>query len=175
MAEIVTKIRKWLETSSKKQKLVVALLAFSLLSTGVLLSLGGTASVAQDPLSSTPFYFLSAFVKMMAVLLLIVSSSVVFRRWLQPGPNGKTTRQMRLLETIRLSPKQALHLVLIGDQKLLIGATDQNVSLIAPIEDSLIPITTEESQPQPGVDFGAMIRSFNFSTEGIQVKDKSQP
>jgi flagellar biogenesis protein FliO len=100
---------------------------------------------------------------------------VVFRRWLQPGLNGKTTRQMRLLETIRLSPKQALHLVLIGDQKLLIGATDQNVSLIAPIEDSLFPITAEESQPQPGVDFGSMIRSFNLSTESIQVKDKSQP
>jgi flagellar biosynthetic protein FliO len=175
MTEIIAKIRKWLEASSKKQKLVVALLAFSLLSTGMLLSLGNAASVAQDPPNSTPFYFLSAFVKLMAVLLLIVGSSVIFRRWLQPGLNGKTTRQMHLLETIRLSPKQALHLVLIGDQKLLIGATDQNVSLIAPIEDGLVPIPVEESQPQPGVDFGAMIQSFNFSNESIQVKDKSQP
>jgi flagellar biosynthetic protein FliO len=137
MAGIISNIKKWFETSSQKQKLVVSLLAFSLLSTGVLLSLGNTTSPTQDPLGSTPFYFLSAFVKLMAVLLLIVGSSVIFRRWLQPGINGKTARQMRLIETIRLSPKQALHLVLIGDQKLLIGATDQNVSLIAPIHDPI--------------------------------------
>jgi flagellar biosynthetic protein FliO len=171
MAEIMTKIKKWIESSSKKQKLVVSLFAFGLLATGALLSFGDASSVAKDPLSSTPFYFLSAFVKLMAVLLLIVGSSVIFRRWLQPGLNGKTARQMHLLETIRLSPKQALHLIVIGDQKLLIGATDQNVSLIAPVDDNLVPASSKESQPQPGLDFGSMIRSFNFSSENRQEKE----
>ncbi len=172
MAEIMTKLRKWYEGSSKKQKLFVSLLAFSLLATGALLSVGDSSNMTQDPLGSTPFYFLSAFVKLMAVLLLIVGSSVIFRRWFQPGlVNGKTARQMRLLETIRLSPKQALHLVLIGDQKLLIGATDQNVSLIAPIEDNLVPVSSEESQPQPGLDFGSMIRSFNLPSGNIKEKE----
>lgn len=171
MAEIMTKIKGWIESSSKKQKLVVSLFAFGLLATGALLSFGDTSGVAKDPLSSTPFYFLSAFVKLMAVLLLIVGSSVIFRRWLQPGLNGKTARQLRLLETIRLSPKQALHLIVIGDQKLLIGATDQNVSLIAPIDDNLVPAPSEESQSQPELDFGSMIRSFNFSSENKQGKE----
>lgn len=171
MAEIIAKTRKWFENSSRRQKLVVSLLAFSLLATAALLSLGGASNVTQDPLGSTPFYFLSAIVKLMAVLLLIVGSSVIFRRWLQVAPSGKAARQMRLLETIRLSPKQALHVVMIGDQKLLIGATDQNVSLIAPIEDSLVPMPVEESQPQPGLDFGSMIRSFNFSSDTPQGKE----
>ncbi len=171
MAEIMTNLKKWFENSSKKQKWFVSLLAFSLLTTGILLNLGDAKSAAQDPLGSTPFYFLSAFVKLLAVLLLIVGSSVIFRRWLQPGMTGKTTRQMRLLETIRLSPKQALHLVLIGDQKLLIGATDQNVSLIAPVEASLVPIPEEASQPQPGLDFASMLRSFNFSPQNKPGKE----
>jgi flagellar biosynthetic protein FliO len=170
MAEIIIKIKKWFETSSKKQKLVVSLLAFSLLATGTLLSLGDTANPAKDPFGSTPFYFLSAFVKLMGVLLLIVGSSVIFRRWLQPGMNAKTTKQMRLLETIRLSPKQSLHLIVIGDQKLLIGATDQNVALIAPIDENLATAAVEESQPQPALDFGSMFRSFNVSSEKTQGK-----
>lgn len=173
MDPIIAKIRKWIESSSQKQKIFASLLAFSLLATGTLLSLGGTSNVAADPLSSTPFYFISAFVKLIAVLLLIVGSSVIFRRWYQPGISGKSTRQMRLVETIRLSPKQSLHLVLIGDQKLLIGATDQNVSLIAPIEENLGPVEIEEPQPQTGVDFGTMIQSFNlgFSPESAKGKE----
>jgi flagellar biogenesis protein FliO len=98
---------------------------------------------------------------------------VIFRRWLQLGPNGKAVRQMRLLETVRLSPKQALHLVAIGDQKLLIGATDQNVSLIAPIRGNINPAPAEEPQTQSGLDFGSLIQSFNFDlpTESLKGKE----
>lgn len=171
MDTLIAKARKWLENSSPKQKLIASLTAFSLLATAALLSLGDTSSVTDDPLGSTPFYFVSAFIKLIAVLLLIVGSSVIFRRWYQGSPSGKSTKQMRLLETVRLSPKQALHLVAIGDQKLLIGATDQNVSLIAPIEDSLEPAPIEESQSQPSLDFGSMLRSFNFSFNTPQGKE----
>ena len=174
MEELTTKIRKWFETSSRKQKAFVSLLTFSLLATFILFSLdGGASNVSKDPLGWTPFYFLSAFVKLIAVLLLILGSSVIFRHWIQTGPMGKTTRQIHLLETIRLSPKQAIHLVMIGDQKLLIGATDQNVSLIAPIEENLVPMSVEESQPQAGSDFGSMIRSFNLApaAEKTRVKE----
>lgn len=171
MNVVMANIKKWIETSSKKQKVLVSLLAFSLFATAALLSVGGTSKVAADPLGSTPFYYLSAFVKLIAVLLLIVGSSVIFRRWLQPGTGSKTTRQMRLLEITRLSPKQSLYLILVGGQKLLIGATDQNVSLIASFEGELVPVTDEESQPQTGVDFGSMLRSFSFSSKKPQEKE----
>ena len=171
MDAILANIKKWFETSSKKQKVFASLLAFSLLATGVLFSLGDTSSVAADPLGTTSFYYVSAFVKLIAVLLLIVSSSVIFRRWLQPNLSGKSARQMRLMETIRLSPKQALHVVMIGDQKLLIGATDQNISLIAPVEESLVPVSVEETQPQAGLDFGSIVRSFSFSSQSSQEKE----
>jgi len=173
MPAIMTRIRKWLETSSKKQKLVVAFsLVFGLLTAGLLLATGGASETTGDPLGSTPFYFVSAFVKLIGVLLLIVGSSVLLRRWLQLGPTGKITRQMRLLETVRLSPKQALHLIVIGDQRLLIGATDQNVSLIAHIEESLNPTPAEEAKTQPALDFGSLIQSLNFTVSDESLKGK---
>ncbi len=171
MDAIIKNIRKWIEHSTAKQKLIASLATLSLLATAALMSMGDTSSVSKDPLGSTPFYFVSAFVKLMAVLLLIVGSSVIFRRWLQPGLAGKTTKQMQLLETIRLSPKQSLHLIMVGDQKLLVGATDQNVSLISPVEESLNPVPAEQPQPQPGLDFGSMIQSFGISSETSQGKE----
>ncbi len=173
MPSIVTHIKKWYETSNKKQKLVAALMAFSLVTTGLLFAFGGGANTSTDPLGSTPLYFASAFFKLLIVLLLIVGSSMIFRRWQQTGPSGKSIRQMRVLETVRLSPKQALHLVVIGDQKLLIGATDQSVSLISSIEYSINSVPTEEAPAQPGLDFGSLLQSFNLnlSTESNKAKE----
>jgi len=171
MTGMIESIKKWIENSTGKQKLFVSLITFSLLATAALMSIGDTSNVSKDPLGSTPFYYLSAFIKLIAVLLLIVGSSVIFRRWIQPGAGGKLTRQMRLLETIRLSPKQSLHLVMIGDQRLLIGATDHNVSLISPIEENLVPAPAAEPQPQPGLDFGSMLQSINFSSGNTQTKE----
>jgi flagellar biosynthetic protein FliO len=171
MSGIMTWIRKWFETSSKKQKLTASLLVVGFLATGVLLTIGGASDTSNDPLGSTPFYFVSVFVKLIAVLLLIVGLSVIYRRWLQFGPNGKTVRQMHLLETVRLSPKQALHLIVIGGQKLLIGATDQNISLITHVEDDLDPAPVEEPQTQSGLDFGSLIQSFNLSSDKLEGKE----
>ena len=160
MLNLIAMVKKWLETSTARQKLTVALMAFGLLSTGALLLISGSSQTASDPLGSNTFYFVSAFVKLLLVLLLIVACSVIFRRWLQHGPTGKSIRQLRVIETVRLSPKQAIHLVVIGNQQLLIGATDQNVSLIAPVETSLDVTPVEEAQPQPGLDFSSLLQSF---------------
>ncbi len=171
MTSVIESIKKWIENSTGKQKLFASLITFSLLATAALMSIGDTSSAAKDPLGSTPFYYLSAFVKLIAVLLLIVGSSVIFRRWLQPGAGGKLSRQMNLLETTRLSPKQSLHLIMVGDQKLLIGATDQNISLIASFAGEPAPVSDEASQPQPLPDFASIVRSFSFSPEKPQGKE----
>jgi flagellar biogenesis protein FliO len=62
---------------------------------------------------------------------------------------------------VRLSPKQALHLVTIGDQQFLIGATDQGISLISHVECSFDPAPAEEIRTQPVLDFGSLLQSFN--------------
>lgn len=154
-------IKKWFDTANQKQKLTVALLAFSLFSTIALFAMNGSSKTASDPLGSTPFYFVGVFAKLIGVLLLIVLSSVIFRRWFQPGLTGRSTRQLHLLETVRLSPKQALHLVSIGDQQLLIGATDQNISLLTHIEQGLTETETASVKAQPALEFGSLLQVFN--------------
>jgi len=166
MSGMLASLRKWFDGLSKQQKIFVAVLAFSLISTVALFGIGSAPSVTEDPLGSTPFYFFSAFVKLIVVLLLIVGVSIVFRRWIQPGAGINATRQMRLVETVRLSPRQALHLVVIGNRKLLIGATDQSVSLIAPIEEEL----PADEKTQPVLEFGSLLREMQVKkNEGSHV------
>ena len=161
MNNLVVLFKKWFETSGRKQKLTAGLFTFSLLSTLVLFMLNGTSKTTDDPLGSSPLYFMGVFIKLGGVLLLIVACSSLFRRWLQPGFQGKAIRRMRLLETVRLSPKQAIHLISIGDQQLLIGATDQNVSLLSQVETDLHTAENENPMVQPALDFGSLLQSFN--------------
>ena len=165
-------ITKWVATSTPRQKLIAALLVFSLLATGALFAVSSASETATDPLGSTPLYFTGVLIKLIGILLLIVGSSVLLRRWMHLGPNGKTTNQLRLLETVRLSPKQCLHLVVIGNQQLLIGATDQSIALIAPVDGAVNPIPVEAPQLQMGMDFGSILQSINFHLPSDSLERK---
>lgn len=170
MNKLVTLFKNWLETSSPKQKLTVALLVFGVLSTVGLMVMTGASGTGSDTLASTPFYFVGVFAKLIVVLLLIVASSIIFRRWLQPGMTGKKARQVQLLETVRLSPKQAIHLVSIGGQQLLVGATDQNISLLTQVELDLPSAESEPTNPQPSTDFASLLQGFNFRSPDASSK-----
>jgi flagellar biosynthetic protein FliO len=165
-------LKKWLSTSTPRQKLTVSLLGFSLLATGALFALGETSGTSSNPLGSTPLYFVGVFVKLVGVLLLIVASAVIFRRWSSFSPAGTRVRHLHLLETVRLSPKQSLHLVSIGDQQILIGATDQSIALITPVESSLDFTPAEASPPQPGLDFASLLQTFNVRPAANPDKGK---
>lgn len=170
MTNLFVLIKKWFEASTRKQKWTTALTVVGLLCTITLFSLNGGTEAPRDPLGSTPLYFAGAFIKLIVVLLLIFGSAIFARRWLQPGLQGRSVRQMRLVESVRLSPKQALHLVSVGDQQFLIGATDQNVTLISPVEVEVDPVPTETTTSQPSPDFGSLLRSFSVNLPGNPSK-----
>ena len=171
MNTLMNSFKKWFETSSQKQKYTAALLGLSLLSTIGLLMLKGSSNAMDDPLRSSPFYFLGVFAKLGVVLLLILACSVLFKRWAQPGGQGGKKRQMQVIETVRLSPKQAIHLVMIGDHQLLIGATDQNVSLLTSVEVDLTPIKTLTETSTIRTDFGSLLQAADFrSPVGTPIK-----
>ena len=74
----------------------------------------------------------SVTLKLAFVLALIYGCMFLLRRW----PAGWLTaskKRVALLETTRLSPRQALHLVQVGDRTLLVGATDQAVTLLTEV------------------------------------------
>jgi flagellar biosynthetic protein FliO len=171
MNVMVISFKKWLETSSLKQKYAATLLAFSLLSTAGLLIMKGTTGAMDDPLQASPFYFIGVFAKLGVVLLLILACSAVFRRWSLPVSRGEKKRQLQVIETVRLSPKQALHLVMVGDRQLLIGATDQNVSLLTSLDLYLTPTPVQIPPTTAKTDFASLFRAINFRSP-VEMSEK---
>ena len=169
MNKLVELFKKWLETSSRKQKWTAALFVFSIISTLGLLALKGqSASGSSDLLESTPYYFFSVFAKLIIVLLLIVGSSIFFRRYVQPSTSGRKIRQVQVVESVRLSPKQAVHLISVGGRHLLIGATDQNISLITSVEPSVPEAEPERSTTS--MDFASLLQGINIHVSDISAK-----
>lgn len=93
-------------------------------------------SSAEEVDSSS--WMLTVFLSFVLVILLIVGLGIVARRWMSGAPRGNN-RQMQVVETLILNPKRSLHIVQVGEQLLLIGATDQNINLISELDSSNPP------------------------------------
>lgn len=112
-----------------------------------------TLSTNQPPtpgLFADAGLFLSVLLKLGAVIALIYGSLFLLKRW-QGGALTARPRQLTIVETTRLSPRQALHLVQAGDRTLLIGATDQSLTLLTELDsfggalDSALQETAREA------------------------------
>jgi flagellar biosynthetic protein FliO len=100
---------------------------------------------------------LSVLLKLVFIVALIYVSLALFRRW-QGARLLTRQRQIAVVETVRLSPRQAIHLVRAGEQMLLIGATDAGLNLLADLE--LRPETAPAAVPapaQPETSFAALL------------------
>jgi len=159
MLDPIPAIQKWWANSSPRARLVAGLLVFSLTATVILFFMSGAADPALDPKTPPVFYMAGVLIKLIGVLLLIFISAIIFKRWMNLGPQAGVSRQMHVIETLRLSPKQTLHLVSIGDQQLLIGATDTGISLLSQYEPGEIndPLNTSIEQKQ--ISFSDLIKS----------------
>lgn len=134
--------------------------------------LGGAAqSTAADPLSSGTLV-LDVFVKLGLVIALIYGALFAWRRW-QGGPAAvrglfaAPQRQLTLLETTRLSPRQALHLVRVGGQTWLIGATDQGIALLAEVEPA-------EVSPRPAASVPPFAATLNRALTGAAPAEPAE-
>lgn len=80
----------------------------------------------------------------LAVLACLYLVLIGLRRW-HTQVAAISDRQLSIVETLRLSPKQVLHLVRVGDRQLLLGASDGQVALLAevggtpPVADGAAP------------------------------------
>ena len=66
-------------------------------------------------------------------------------RWLQKSKHSPIagSATINVLETTGLAPGRALHLVIVGEKTLLIGATDHQISLITELADTTPPMPAE--------------------------------
>jgi flagellar biogenesis protein FliO len=86
---------------------------------------------------------LDVFWKLGVVLFLIIVSFRLLGRF-RSQTLKETNSHLIVLESVQLAPQQALHLIQVGDQTLLIGATDHGLSRLSAVE--LSPKALEEFQ-----------------------------
>ena len=95
--------------------------------------------------------------RLIIVIGLIYLSLFLLKSWQSKKRIGIINRRMNLNESLRLSPRQAVHLIQIGEQELLIGSTDQSVNLLAEVtnKDEILG-EAEIADPEPA-DFRSVI------------------
>jgi flagellar biogenesis protein FliO len=154
-------IQNWYRNASPDKKKKAVLISIASVATLALMISTGSAESSSGGIDSSPLFYVGVFLKLGAVLLLITGGAVIFQRWYGSRMRHGGERQMHLVETIRLSPKQALHVVEVGGQHFLIGATDQAISMLSSVERTA-PQAETSPQPatQPALNFGELFTAL---------------
>ena len=76
---------------------------------------------------------IDVLLKLAVVVLLIYIAAALANRWRSPQTQRRE-KQLAILETARLTPRQAIHLVRVGERVIVVGATDHTLSLLTEVE-----------------------------------------
>lgn len=79
------------------------------------------------------------FIRMMLSILLVLglgAAAFVLSKKVLPKVARGSAKEIRVVETIYLGPRKALHLVEVGHHKLLIGSTNESITPLATIGDA---------------------------------------
>lgn len=142
----------WSDASPKKRWTAIGL-TVGIICTALFLlitsSPAGSAPVAANSAErmDNPLYYVGVAAKTIGVLLLIIGGAVILKRVQGKQKAKQAGRNLELVDSIRITPKQALHLVRAGDQCFLVGATDQSLNLISCV--NLDTSKSEDPIPQP--------------------------
>ncbi len=164
MRSIQTAFQRWLKADNKRITWVLIVMVVSVGALGLIFAWANSnlpaasatmADGSPDDLSS-PFYFIGVFVKLMGVLLLMFGVAYFVKRWKgNPSPIQNNKNRMFIVESLRLSPRQALHLVKAGDQVFLVGATDQTLTLVSEVDMSdEMAVEIQPTASEKMMDFG---------------------
>ncbi len=78
------------------------------------------------------------------VLGLCVSTLWGLRRWMSPSAGqGDGVREMRLIETLNLGSRCALHLVQLGKREVLVGVDSGGIKSVLPLSESFADVLTK--------------------------------
>ncbi len=87
------------------------------------------------------------FFKMMLSVLLVIAlgvAAIYVSKKLLPKITNLPGKEIRIVETVHLGPRKAVHLLEIGNQRLLIGSTNENVTKLADVTSTLTDLTAQE-------------------------------
>ncbi len=80
------------------------------------------------------------FFSMMLMILLVIvlgAAAIYLSRKVLPRFTQLSGKRVRVVETVHLGPRKALHLLRIGNRQLLIGSTNENITRLADVTDEL--------------------------------------
>ena len=79
------------------------------------------------------------FKTMLSVLLVIVlgAAAIYVSKKFLPRITNLPGKEIRIIETVHLGPHKMVHLLRIGNQRLLIGSTNQSITKLADVTDAL--------------------------------------
>ncbi len=96
----------------------------------LLLSIAGATSPQSGSFSASLVEMIINTIVVLGLLFLILAA---IRRW-QRHSGHVQRRNLAMVESLRLSPKQAIHIVRVGERHLLVGASDTQISLLAEVQ-----------------------------------------
>ena len=88
-------------------------------------------------------FFFRAILAIIFVVVLGVAAIYVSKKLL-PQIAKLPGKEIRIIETVHLGPRKALHLLEIGNRRFLIGSTNENVTKLADITDDFVHVSTQE-------------------------------
>ena len=87
------------------------------------------------------------FYKMVLSVLLVVAlgvAAIYVSKKLLPKITNLPGKEIRIVETVHLGPRKAVHLLEIGDRRFLVGSTNENITKLADITGTLTDLTAQE-------------------------------
>lgn len=106
---------------------------------------------ANDPNSGKPSSSAGSrelFYKMLLSVLLVVAlgvAAIYVSKKLLPRITNLPGKEIRIVETVHLGPRKAVHLLEVGDRRLLIGSTNENITKLADVTSALTDLTAQET------------------------------
>lgn len=148
--------------------------ALILLSTGivVLLALAMVFLIPQQspsddiPFSNPTGLAFSVFLKMGIIIVILIGIAIVIRQ-MQSKMSVIPNKRIIVIETVHLSSHRTIHLLKIENEKILVGATDQNISLLL-----RIPETNSLEQTESELDQGSFSEIFKSAQNGHTNNEK---
>lgn len=93
------------------------------------------------------------FFKMMLSVLFVVAlgaAAIYVSKKFLPRITNLPGKEIRVVETVHLGPRKAVHLLEIGNQRLLIGSTNENITRLADLTRAFTDLSAQEGSRLAG-------------------------
>jgi len=89
-------------------------------------------------------YLVKAVLAILFVLALFVAAIYVSKKLL-PKISNLQGKEIRIVETIHLGPRKAVHLLEIENRRFLIGSTNENITKLADLSGNIMDLSSNEA------------------------------